>query len=353
MRTTPLTTIHQELGAKMANFAGFNMPISYSSIKEEVKAVREDVGVFDVSHMGEFFITGKDSVKFVDYLITNDFQSVENLKAVYSPLCNNSGKIIDDLIAYKISSEQVMICVNAANIEKDWQHIEAESKKFDVKLVNKSDQFSLLALQGPKSEEILIKLGLLAPSTNFPYYSVLEKDNTIIARTGYTGEDGFEIFCPNEDVLTLWQKMIDLKVLPCGLASRDVLRLEVCYPLYGHELNDELTPLDTGLKWTVKMDKDNFIGKEFLSNHKPSSRLVKLSLDKGIPRDGYLIEDETGQEIGLVTSGTMSTTLNRGICMARIKRDLFPKSKQFYINIRGKKLPAKYHKTSFVEGGHK
>jgi aminomethyltransferase len=353
------TILHQkhcDLGAKMAPFAGYDMPIQYTSVKDESLAVRNSCGVFDVSHMGEFFVKGPDSVKFVDFIVTNDFANAGNLKAVYSPLCREDGTVIDDLIAYKLKDDEVLICVNASNIEKDWNWISSKTEGFDITLENQSDKTSLLALQGPNSEKILKELNLI-PRDDFTYYSVgfskFEDSKVLIARTGYTGEDGFEIFCPNESVTLLWDKLLDLGVTPCGLASRDVLRLEVCYPLYGHELNDQLTPLDANLKWTVKESKPEFIGKEKLAGHSSKYRLAKLSLDKGIPREGYSVLNQDGKTIGYITSGTHSVVLGKGICLAHIERDSWPASKEFSIEIRNRVFPATYHTKPFVTGGHK
>ena len=355
-KTTSLHQKHIDLKAKMAPFAGFDMPIQYTSVKEETIAVRENVGVFDVSHMGEFFVEGKDAVAFVDYIVTNDFAGAALEKAVYSPLCREDGTIVDDLIAYKLGQERVLICVNAANIEKDWNWISSKTEGFDINLTNQSEDYSLLAIQGPKSEEVLNAMELI-PTGDFPYYSAKEFDwkeaKVILARTGYTGEDGFEVFGSAETISQVWEQLMKAGVVPCGLASRDVLRLEVCYPLYGHELSDNWTPLDAGLKWTVKLNKEKFIGKEFLSDYKPSKRLIKLSLDKGIPRDGYAIQNDQGEEIGSVTSGTMSVTTGKGICLALVDRSKFPENKMFQIAIRNRVFEANYHAKAFVEGGHK
>ncbi|MBY0413100.1 MAG: glycine cleavage system aminomethyltransferase GcvT, partial [Bdellovibrionales bacterium] len=287
---TSLHEAHLSLGAKMAPFAGFDMPLQYSSVKEEVMAVREHAGVFDVSHMGEFFVSGPDAVSFVDHIITNDFKNAEMLKAVYSPLCREDGTVIDDLIAYKLENEKVLICVNASNIDKDWNWISSQKGTFNCNLSNLSNDFSLLAIQGPKAELILRDFGILFPK-DFPYYSIAEVahdgEKLIVARTGYTGEDGFEIFSSHKYAKHLWDKLIFNGVKPCGLASRDVLRVEVCYPLYGHEISDTVTPLDAGLSWTVKMSKADFVGKKALENYKAKFQLVKLSLERGIPREGY------------------------------------------------------------------
>ena len=353
------TSLHEEhiaLNAKMAPFAGFDMPLQYTSVKEEVMAVREHAGVFDVSHMGEFFVHGPDAVKFVDHIVTNDFTNAEMLKAVYSPLCRENGTVIDDLIAYKLAADRVLICVNASNIEKDWNWINSKTSNFDIKLSNLSNEFSLLALQGPKSELILRDFGIKLPEV-FPYYSILETthegEKIIVARTGYTGEDGFEVFSSDDYAKKLWQKLIFNGVKPCGLAARDVLRVEVCYPLYGHEINDELTPLDAGLGWTVKLAKINFIGKEALEAYKPKYQLVKLSLERGIPREGYDVLNIEGQKVGTVTSGTMSVVTGKGIALALIEKSKVPADKKYFINIRTTNYEANFHSKAFVTGGHK
>ena len=353
---TSLYKKHVDLGAKMAPFAGFDMPIQYTSVKEEVLAVRNEVGVFDVSHMGEFFVEGPDAQKFVDHLITNDFVGAGPLKAVYSPLCREDGTVIDDLIAYKLEDEKILICVNAANIDKDWNWISSKTEGFNVTLRNESNDWSLLAIKGPKTEQVLKSLELLGDE-EFPYYSIRQYEQNgekvILARTGYTGEDGFEVFCTHKYAAQLWDNLMSKGVAACGLASRDVLRLEVCYPLYGHEIHDEVTPLDSGLKWTVKLNKDNFIGKPALENYAPKFKLVKIQLDKGIPREGYPVENESGDAIGVVTSGTMSVVLGKGIALAHVNDDVDLKTTQLFVNIRNKKYEAQRLTKAFVTGGHK
>ncbi|MBC74881.1 MAG: glycine cleavage system protein T [Halobacteriovoraceae bacterium] len=355
MKRTSLYDSHLDLGAKMVEFGGFEMPIQYSNLKQEALAVRNSAGMFDVSHMGEFFIKGKDAAKFVDHLITNDFLNAGQLKAVYSPLCREDGTVVDDLIAYKITDEFVMLCVNAANLDKDWDWIQSKIGDFEVQLSNESDNYSLIALQGPKSFEILKEID---PELNdIPYYS-LQTNNEgstplIYARTGYTGEDGFEIFGPHTQIMNLWAKLLAKDVTPCGLGARDVLRLEVCYPLYGQEITDELTPFDAGLKWTVKLQKPSFVGKSSLENAKSSFSNLKLVLDKGIPRIGYKVEDSNGQIIGEVTSGSMSVVLGKGVAMARVNKEKYTSDSELFIDIRGKKFKANRHKGPFVKGGHK
>lgn len=354
---THLYDEHIKLNAKIVPFSGWDMPVQYTSLKIEAEAVRNNVGIFDVSHMGEFWVKGKEALKFVDYLVTNDITNAEIGKAIYSPLCRQDGTVIDDLIVYKLENEKILICVNAGNIKKDWEWIHEQSKNFNVTVTNDSENYSLIALQGPNAENLMLKQKLLTSTENFPYYSAKEmtyqSKQLIIARTGYTGEDGFEIFGGHDVIKNLWKEFIDLGAIPCGLGARDVLRLEVCYPLYGHELNDEVTPLDSGLKWTVKFSKENFIGKKALETYKPQFQLIKLQLEKAIPRQDYLIEDDLGNVIGKVTSGTMSVAKNQGIALAHIQTNLYPKNEIFNIVIRDKRYLANKTQKPFVTGGHK
>ncbi len=348
---TRLYDEHLKLNAKIVPFAGWDMPVQYTSVKDEVIAVRQNVGMFDVSHMGEFLVTGPDALKFVNYILTNDITLAENGKAIYSPLCREDGTIIDDLIVYKFSEDRIFICVNASNIDKDFSWMQSKLSGFNCELVNKSDEYSLIAVQGPKTFEVL--KSIFTDLEDIEYYSVLEKGNFIFARTGYTGEDGFEVFGTHEEIIKLWQQLLDKGVTPCGLASRDVLRLEVCFPLYGNELSDEVTPYDASLGWTVKLAKENFIGKEALSPKPVKYKLVKLMLEKGIPRDGYPVVNGAGEVIGVVTSGTMSVALGKGIALARIDIDKVPADDVFLIDIRNKHYPTTLIKKSFVTGGHK
>ena len=347
MKKTSLYEQHKKQKAKLLPFAGFHMPLTYSSVKEEVMAVRHHAGLFDIGHMGEFIVEGDEAVPFVDTLITNDFAGIQKNKAVYSPLCRHDGTIIDDLIAYKLSSHKVLLCVNGANREKDFSWILEHKKNFDCRVSDRSNDYSLLALQGPESKEILQSLDYPLPPSPF---STETMEEVIIARTGYTGEDGLEIFCSHDRAEKLWISLMEKKVLPCGLAARDILRLEACYPLYGHELNDRTTPLDVGLKWTVKFHKKDFIGKTALSSLSPRLRSVRLSIPKGIPRQNQPVLDESGRTIGLVTSGNMSMTLGRGIALASIEGKLFPSNKKFFIKIREKETPAVFHEKPFLKG---
>jgi len=346
---------HLKLGAKIVPFAGWDMPVQYTSVKDEVLAVRQNVGVFDVSHMGEFFVEGEDAEQFVDAVLTNDIINAPVAKAVYSPLCRDNGTVIDDLIVYKLAPGRIMICVNASNTDKDFNWIKSKHVGYKCSLTNRSNDFSLLAIQGPKTYETLLPLFSELP--DIEYYSVYETtfegESVIAARTGYTGEDGFEIFGRHETIKALWQKLISLRVTPCGLAARDVLRLEVGYPLYGHEINDETTPYDAGLGWAVKHSKTKFIGKEALADKKANYKTIKLILEKGIPREGYPVLNSANEPIGIITSGTMSVVLNKGIAMARIQIDKVPSDEVALVDIRQKPYPAQITKKPFVTGGHK
>lgn len=355
MKRTSLYESHLSLGAKMVEFGGFEMPIQYSNLKQEALAVRDSVGMFDVSHMGEFFVSGKDAVKFVDFLITNDFKNSPIGKAVYSPMCRENGTVVDDLIAYKLSETFIMICVNASNISKDWNWMNSHTSDFDVKLVDRSEDYSLIALQGPKAFETLKSID--DQLEDIAYYSIQVREDgdtpIIYARTGYTGEDGFEIFAPHETIMGLWSKLLEKEVTPCGLGARDVLRLEVCYPLYGQEIDDEVTPLESGLGWTVKLSKEDFIGKAALEKSEPRFTNIKLLLEKGIPRSGYEVVNEAGETIGKITSGSMSVMLNQGVAMARVEKAKYNSKSELYVSIRDKKYHALRHKGAFVNGGHK
>ena len=357
MKKTELYDFHKiELKAKMAPFAGYEMPLQYSSAKEEIQAVRKSAGAFDVSHMGELFVSGAETAEFINYLITNDYKKLPIGKAIYSPICNENGGILDDLIVYKLHDQKALICVNAANIEQDWNWAKSQSSSFNVNIENLSDKYSLIALQGPESEKILKNVfpDLVEDIENCPYYGVFEstKHQIIVARTGYTGEDGFEVFALNKDAKNLWSNILREGATPCGLASRDTLRLEVCYPLYGKELDVTHNPKESSLAWTLKKNEENYIGKDLIEKNGISSKIIKLSLEKLIPREGYKVFAGE-EEIGFVTSGTFSPTLSQGISMARVKNLKNLKDQDLLIEIRGKKYPAKYQTQAFYAGGIK
>jgi len=358
MNKTSLYDEHVKLGAKMVDFAGWEMPIQYQNLREEVLATRESGGVFDVSHMGEVLITGEEVLEFMDYLLPCKIKTVDNFKAVYTPLLRDNGTIIDDLIIYRLSGNQVFICINASNIEKDVKWIKSKANQFDVEVEDVSSMYSLIALQGPDSYKNLTSIAATKELKDIPYYSIQKFEDhqhtpTLIARTGYTGEDGFEIFGSHLFIQSLWSELMNLGVKPCGLGARDVLRLEVGYPLYGNELTDEVTPLESGLKWTLDLNKEDFIGKNALNESQPKSILIKLILDKGIPRAGYDVYNQNGVKLGQVTSGSMSVMLGKGVAIARVDKDNYNKDDELYIEIRNKKYQATKTTKAFYSGGHK
>lgn len=355
MKKTSLNEEHKKLAATMAEFAGFEMPLQYTNLKQEVLAVRSSVGMFDVSHMGEFFISGEQVNDFINYMIPNDYSKLTDNQALYTPLCNSTGGVMDDVIIYRLSPNKALVCVNAANISKDWDWLNQNASNFSVQLHNASEEFSLLAIQGPKADDALRGNAFDLPKLK-PFELAQINHNghdLIVARTGYTGEDGYEIFADHESIKRLWTTLLNASVTPCGLVARDVLRIEACYPLYGNELSEELSPIDSGIKWTVKKKDEDFIGKKQLLNAHPKFAQLKLSLQKGIPRAGYSVLNSDGKKIGIVTSGTMSVTINRGIAMARVDLSQYNPQQDLFIEIRGKSHIATQHKKSFILNGGK
>ena len=359
MNKTALYDKHVSLGAKIVPFAGFDMPVQYSGVTEEHFAVREKVGIFDVSHMGQFFVEGPSATDLLQFVGTNNVDSLENGKAQYTCLPNGNGGIVDDLIVYKMADEKYFVVVNASNIEKDWNHISKHNEKFGAKLTNASDEMSLIAIQGPKATETLQKL----TETNLseiPYYHFTEGkiagfDDVIISNTGYTGSGGFEIYFKNENAVKIWEAITEageeFGLIPCGLASRDTLRLEKGFCLYGNDIDDSTSPLEAGLSWITKFDKD-FVDKEVLAKQKEEGitrKLVGFEMqEKAIPRHDYLVVDAEGNEIGKVTSGTMSPMKKIGIGLAYVAKPHFKIDSEIFIQIRNKNIPAKVVKLPFV-----
>ena len=358
-KRTALYDKHVSLGAKMVPFAGFDMPVQYSGVTEEHFAVREKVGIFDVSHMGQFFVEGDSAKDLLQYATTNNVDNLEDGKAQYTCLPNGNGGIVDDLIIYKMKDGKYFVVVNASNIEKDWNHISKYNEKFGAKLTNVSDEMSLIAIQGPRATETLQKL----TDTNLseiPYYHFTEGtvagvSDVIISNTGYTGSGGFEIYFKNQDALKLWNDLTEagqeFGLIPCGLASRDTLRLEKGFCLYGNDIDDTTSPLEAGLGWITKFDKD-FVDKETFAKQKEegvSRKLVGFEMqERAIPRHDYLVVDAEGNEIGKVTSGTMSPMKNIGIGLAYVAKPHFKVGSDIFIQIRNKNVPAKVVKTPFV-----
>ncbi|MCG7339726.1 glycine cleavage system aminomethyltransferase GcvT [Staphylococcus sp. ACRSN] len=357
LKQTPLYQTFVDSGAKIVEFGGWAMPVQFSSIKAEHNAVRTAVGLFDVSHMGEILITGKDSKGFVQYLLSNDMDNLTLSKSLYTALCNEDGGIIDDLIIYQLSEQSYLLVVNAGNTEKDFEWIKNHSKQFDVDVDNVSSVYGQLALQGPKAREIVqantnVDITEMKPFEFKQEVEFFEK-SVILSQSGYTGEDGFEIYCNADDSKYLWDKLIGLDVEPCGLGARDTLRLEAGLPLHGQDLSESITPYEAGIAFAAKpLIEADFIGKSVLKDQKENGskrRAVGLEmLDKGIPRTGYTIFDLEENEIGEVTSGTQSPSSGKSIGLGLIKREAFEMGKEIMIQVRKKKLRAKIVKKNHI-----
>lgn len=359
MKRTVLYQNHVDLGAKIVDFAGFEMPVQYSGINNEHFAVREKAGLFDVSHMGEFSIKGEQALNLIQKVTSNDASKLSDGGIQYSTLLNKNGGIVDDLLIYKIKDNDYLLVVNASNIEKDWNWIVANNTE-GAELKNLSEELSLLALQGPEALTILKKL-TATDLDSLPYYhfmfgTVDGIENVLISNTGYTGAGGFELYIPNQYAVKLWDDLLaagkEQGILPCGLASRDTLRLEKGFSLYGNELNDETTPIEAGLGWVTKLDKGDFLGKEILSEQKANGVSKKLAgfemIDRGIPRHEYKVFNAEGAEIGVVTSGTMSPMKKTGIGIAYVKPEYSKTGTEIFIEVRDKKLKAQVVKMPFV-----
>ncbi len=357
-KNVALNDLHISLGGKMVPFAGYNMPVRYSSDIEEHMTVREGVGVFDVSHMGEFFLSGENALELIQRVTSNDASKIIDRQAQYSCLPNETGGIVDDLIVYKIKENEYMLVVNASNIEKDWNWISKYNSN-GVEMVNRSDEYSLFAVQGPKAVQILQKLTDITLSDikfyHFEIGSFAGHDNVILSNTGYTGSGGFEIYVKNEIAEDIWKKIFEAGasegIKPIGLGARDTLRLEKGYCLYGNDIDDATSPLEAGLGWITKFTK-TFTNSPGLAAQKEAGvtrRLVGFKMEeKGIPRHGYQIQDENGEEIGYVTSGTISPMLKVGIGMGYVKKSAAAVDTEIFIAVRKKSLKAKVIKIPFV-----
>lgn len=361
MKNTALTEIHEALGAKLVPFAGYNMPVSYEGVNVEHETVRNGVGVFDVSHMGEFLIEGPNALELIQKVTTNDASKLTIGKAQYSCLPNETGGIVDDLIVYRIKDETYLLVVNASNIEKDWNHISKYNDKIGADLRDLSEDYSLLAIQGPKAVEAMQRLTSIDLSSikfyNFVVADFAGIDYVIISATGYTGSGGFEIYCKNKEVKQIWNKILeagsDFGIKPVGLAARDTLRLEMGYCLYGNDIDETTSPIEAGLGWITKFSKD-FINSESLSREKergPDRKLIAFELDeRGIPRNGYDIVDSQGKKIGNVTSGTMSPSLGKGIGLGYVPIVFSDIGSKINIQIRKNSIPATVVKLPFYKG---
>jgi len=359
MKKTKFYEIHQKLGAKIVEFAGYLMPILYNSIIAEHKAVRNSVGVFDVSHMGEVFVTGKNAVDFVQHITVNDASKLEPGRVQYSAMCYENGGIVDDLLVYKISDEQFMLVINASNIDKDFSWMN-ENNKFGVKLDNQSDDYSLLAIQGPDSRNVLQKI--CDKNLDLEYYHFFHAKiagyEMLVSRTGYTGELGYEIYFKGNEKIAedIWNKIFEagkaFDIKPVGLGARDSLRLEMGFCLYGNDIDKTTNPLEAGLGWITKLNKENFIGKESLLKIKSGGlkrKLIALTSDeKCFPRHGYEISSD-GKKVGDITSGTVSPVLEKPIALGYVDSNYANENSLLNFSIRGKEVPAFIVKLPFVK----
>jgi aminomethyltransferase len=358
LKNIALAEVHEKLGAKMVPFAGYNMPVQYSNLNQEHLAVRNSVGMFDVSHMGEFLLKGEKALDLIQLISTNDASVLTDGKVQYSCMTNYQGGIVDDLLIYRYNENEYYLVVNASNIEKDWNWI-SKHNTFGVEMEDMSDNLSLLAVQGPKAVETLQKLTDINLS-DLAYYTFTNGtmagvDDVIISATGYTGSGGFELYVLNKDAEKLWNAIMEageeFDIIPCGLGARDTLRMEKGFCLYGNDINDNTSPIEAGLGWITKFTKD-FIYSEHhkaIKENKPSKRLVGFKMqERGIPRQHYKIVDADGNEIGEVTSGTQSPSLGEAIGMGYVKREFAKAETEILIQIRNKSLKAKVFKVPFL-----
>jgi len=361
MKDIALTHIHEALEAKIVPFAGYNMPVSYEGINTEHETVRKSVGVFDVSHMGEFLVEGKNALTLIQKVTSNDASKLNIGDAQYSCFPNDKGGIVDDLICYRIKEETYLLVVNASNIDKDWDWISGYNQTIGAELKNLSDAYSLLAIQGPKAIEAMQSLTSEDLSA-IKFYTFKINDfagieHVIISATGYTGSGGFEIYCKNDEVEQVWNKVFeagaDFGIKPIGLAARDTLRLEMGYCLYGNDIDDTTSPIEAGLGWITKFTKD-FVNSEALKAQKEAGitrKLIAFELtERGIPRQGYDIVDAAGNKIGVVTSGTMSPSLGKGIGLGYVPKVVSKSGNEIFIQVRKKAIPAVVVKLPFYKG---
>lgn len=362
LKKTCLYDSHVALGAKMSPFAGFMMPIQYSSITEEHNAVRHAVGMFDVSHMGEIFVSGPDAEKFVNHIFTNEIRGFEPGKVLYGMMLHPDGGVVDDLLVYReFEPDHFLLVVNAANIDKDYEWILAQTEGYDVKVVNDSDNWGQIAVQGPGAEKVVTEVLGLAEAAELTFYTYYEAQwnghRMVVSRTGYTGEDGFELYTTCEDIKEIWKKLLDNEVVPCGLGCRDTLRFEAGLPLYGDELSDTITPIEAGLGMFCKLDKEEFIGKDVVAKQKAEGterKLVGIELeDKAIPRATYPVETEDGTQVGVVTTGYHSISLEKSICFAMVQTAYSKLDTPLWIRIRKKVFPGKVVKKRFYQTNYK
>jgi aminomethyltransferase len=367
VKKTCLHDKHLSLGAMMVEFGGFDMPLLYQNagIAPEHTAVREHVGLFDVSHMGEVTVKGKDAERYVQHIFTNDIAGALVGKIFYGMMCYENGGTVDDLLVYKMGENDFFLVINAANIDKDWAWMQQHAEGFDIDLQNRSDYYGQIAVQGPESEHIVeTVLGLACKELTFYTCKTIQipllqegSGEVIISRTGYTGEDGFEIYASHDYIRECWDKLVKAGVQPCGLGCRDTLRFEVGLPLYGDELSEDITPVMAGLTLFVKFDKPEFIGKEALLKQKtegPAKKLVGIELfDKAIPRHGYTVLNMQNEPIGEVTTGYHTLSSDKSVCMALVDAQYAKLDTKVQIQIRKKVFPGKVVKKQFYNKSYK
>ena len=358
---TCLYDAHMALGAKMSPFAGYIMPIQYSSITIEHNAVRQHVGMFDVSHMGEIFVKGPQAEEFINHIFTNDIRGYEPGKVLYGMMCYPDGGTVDDLLVYReFLADHFLLVVNAANIDKDFAWIQEQAKGYDCRLDNASPRIGQIAVQGPEAEKTIMDVLGYKEAAALSFYTFCDVEyngeRLILSRTGYTGEDGFELYTTCENIVEIWDKLLKAGVQPCGLGCRDTLRFEAGLPLYGDELSPEISPVMAGLGMFCKYEKD-FIGKEALLDQKAgnlSRKLVGIEIeDKAIPRAGYPVETPEGEEVGVVTTGYHSISLDKSICFALVNKDVAALDTPLCIRIRKKVFPGKVVKKRFYQTNYK
>ena len=355
-KKTCLYDKHVALGALISPFGGFDMPIQYTNIVDEHQAVRQACGVFDVSHMGEVLITGPDAERYVNHIFTNDVRQMPDGKILYGMMCYESGGVVDDLLVYKMASDCFFLVINASNIDKDWAWIQEQAKGYEVTLNHQSDLYGELAVQGPQAEAVMEEvLGIACKELTFYTFKTIDK--VIVSRTGYTGEDGFEIYADAAYINECWDKLIASgRCKPCGLGCRDTLRFEVGLPLYGDELSQDITPIMAGLCIFVKHDKDEFIGKDALAKQKAEGapkKLVGIELaDKAIPRHGYAVLKE-GRQVGEVTTGYHTISTDKSVCMALVDAGCAALGTEVEIQIRKKTFPGTVCKKRFYDKHYK
>ena len=364
LRRTPLYEAHVEAGGRIVDFGGWALPVQYTSILEEHRAVRERAGLFDVSHMGEIHLTGPDAMAFIQHLVTNDCSQMQVHQIVYSPMCYADGGVVDDILVYRVCDNDYWLVVNASNTDKDYDWISRNASGYDVTVRNISAQVAQIAIQGPAAQTISqrntacdldsIKFFWCLPE------AMIAGRKCLVSRTGYTGEDGFEIYCKPEDARHIWDTLLESGkadgLIPAGLGARDSLRFEAALPLYGHEISQDISPLEGNLGFFVKLGKSEFIGREALAAQKEqglTSRVAGLELaGRGVPREGYPVMAE-GREIGRITSGMFSPTFNKGLAMALISTEHARPGTALTIDIRGKAVPATVVKTPFYKKAYR